>query len=120
MIVVVSHFCLSCSKIARISLVEFRVSVFHKSKIKSSKFVVVVAVVIKGGFNFINYYRKNLVKRSFCHIAFMWERDISHQYPSVKGKVTESARYVHDTLKTTSTTITTTTTTTSFFTKLKS
>lgn len=101
MIVVVSPFCLSCGKIARISLVEFRVSVFHKSKSKSLKFVVVV-VFIKGGFNFINYYRKNLVKRSFCHIAFMWERDISHQYPSVKRKVTESARYVHDTLKTTS------------------
>ena len=42
----------------------------------------------------MNYYRQNLLKRSFCHIAFVWEHDISHQYPSVKSKVTESARYV--------------------------
>ena len=42
----------------------------------------------------MNYYRQNLLKRSFSHIAFVWERDISHLYPSVKSKVTESARYV--------------------------
>ena len=53
-----------------------------------------VHVVIKCGFKYITYYRQNLLKRSFCHIVFMWERDISHQYPSVKRKVTESARYV--------------------------
>ncbi|XP_020610069.1 glycerol-3-phosphate acyltransferase 1, mitochondrial-like isoform X1 [Orbicella faveolata] len=38
------------------------------------------------------FRKQNLLKRSFCHIVFMWERDISHQYPSVKRNVQESAR----------------------------
>lgn len=67
-----------------IKILELRVSDILRVKVK---------VVIKCGFNFVNY-RQNLLKRSFCHIAFMWERNISHQYPNVKRKVTESARYV--------------------------
>lgn len=38
------------------------------------------------------YTKKNLLKRSFCHIAFIWERNISHQYPDVKNDVMQSTR----------------------------
>lgn len=73
-----------------IKILELRVSDILRVKVKVQN---LYKVVIKCGFNFVKY-RQNLLKRSFCHIAFMWERNISHQYPNVKRKVTESARYV--------------------------
>lgn len=38
------------------------------------------------------YRKKNLLKRSFCHVAFVWGRNISHPYPDVKKNVIQSAR----------------------------
>lgn len=96
--VVISPFCLLVmtvrGKVARVSLVkvsQLRVCNIITVKVKVQN---LYKIIIKCGFNFINYYRQNLLKRSFCHIVFMWERDISHQYPSVKRNVQESARYV--------------------------
>lgn len=40
-----------------------------------------------------NLYKKhNLLKRSFCHIAFVRACNISHEYPNVKQNVMQSAR----------------------------
>lgn len=47
--------------------------------------------LIKG---YAQCFRQNLLKRSFCHIAFIWECNISHQYPNVKKNITRSARYL--------------------------
>ncbi|KAK2572932.1 Glycerol-3-phosphate acyltransferase 1 [Acropora cervicornis] len=38
------------------------------------------------------YQKKNLLKRSFCHIAFMWGCAINHHYPDVRKDVLQSAR----------------------------
>lgn len=38
------------------------------------------------------FRKQNFLKRSFCHIAFVWNCDISHQYPDVKKDVLHSAR----------------------------
>ncbi|KAL9984013.1 hypothetical protein ACROYT_G006267 [Oculina patagonica] len=38
------------------------------------------------------FRKQNLLRRSFCHITFMWECNISHQYPDVRKDVTQSAR----------------------------
>ena len=37
-------------------------------------------------------FRQNFLKRSFCYIAYVWNCDISHQYPDVKKDVLQSAR----------------------------
>lgn len=38
------------------------------------------------------FRKQNFLKRSFCHIAFVWNCNISHQYPDVKKDVLHSAR----------------------------
>lgn len=38
------------------------------------------------------YEKQNLLKRSFCHIAFMWASNINHHYPDIKKDVLQSAR----------------------------
>lgn len=38
------------------------------------------------------FRKQNFLKRSFCHIAYVWNCDISHQYPDVKKDVLQSAR----------------------------